>query len=157
MKLFNLFVGRLVKSNLAFTEADASQIKSFIEAILFFCEGKTNGTRIGGMILLVILLSKSSGSTVHVAWPLVWFDRLWKKNTAEPLRKKVSRNFRGTSLKNRFRRLKLYSNPPTWLARSLTKEKDWSSHFWQCQPFRFWYVEVHHQRRLKSTKTGIFS
>ena len=77
MKLFNLFVGRLVKSNLAFTEADASQIKSFIEAILFSCEGKTNGTRIGGMTLLVILLSKSSGSTVHVAWPLVWLDRLF--------------------------------------------------------------------------------
>ena len=27
--------------------------------------------------------------------------------------------------------------------------------FWDSQPFRFWYVEVHHQRRLKSTRTGI--
>ena len=35
--------------------------------------------------------------------------------------------------------------------------KDWSSHFWESQPFRFWYVEVHCQRRLKSTKTGISS
>ena len=35
--------------------------------------------------------------------------------------------------------------------------KDWSSHFWKSQPFRFWYVEVHCQRRLKSTKTGISS
>ena len=50
--------------------------------------------------------------------------------------------------------LKLYSNPPSWLARShchmstFWKTKDWSSHFWESQPFRFWYVEVHCQRRL---------
>ena len=79
------------------------------------------------------------------------------------LRKKADRNFRRTFLKNRFRHLKLYSNPPSWLARSrchmgtFWKTKDWSSHFWESQPFRFWYVEVHHQRRLKSTKTGISS
>ena len=69
------------------------------------------------------------------------------------LRKKADRNFRGTFLKNRFRHLKLYSNPPSWLARSrchmgtFWKTKDWSSHFWERQPFRFWYVEVHHQRK----------
>ena len=79
------------------------------------------------------------------------------------LRKKADRNFCGTFLKNRFRHLKLYSNLPSWLARSrchmgtFWKTKDWSSHFWESQPFRFWYVEVHRQRRLKSTKTGIFS
>ena len=35
--------------------------------------------------------------------------------------------------------------------------KDQSSHFLESQPFRFWYVEIHHQRKLKSTKTGISS
>ena len=35
--------------------------------------------------------------------------------------------------------------------------KDRSSHFWEGHPFRFWYVEVQRQRRLKSTKTGISS
>ena len=79
------------------------------------------------------------------------------------LRKKTDRNFRGTFLKNRFRHLKLYSNPPSWLARgcchmgTFWKTKDWSSHFWESQPYRFWYVEFHHQRRLKLTKTGISS
>ena len=34
------------------------------------------------------------------------------------LRKKADRNFRSTFLKNRFRDLKLYSNPSRWLARS---------------------------------------
>ena len=34
------------------------------------------------------------------------------------LRKKVNCNFRGNFLKNHFRHLKLYSNPPSWLARS---------------------------------------
>ena len=79
------------------------------------------------------------------------------------LREKADRNFRRTFLKNRFRHLKLYSNPPSWLARgcchmgTFWKTKDWSSHFWEGQPFRFWYVECHRQRRLKSTKTGISS
>ena len=74
------------------------------------------------------------------------------------LRKKADCNFRGTFLKNRFRHLKLYSNPPRWFARSrchmgtFWKTKDWSSHFWESQPFRFWYMEVHCQRRFKSTK-----
>ena len=78
-------------------------------------------------------------------------------------KKKADGNFRGNFLKNHFRHLKLYSNPPSWLARSrchmgtFWKTKDWSSHFWEGQPFRFWYVEVHRQRRFKSTKTGISS
>ena len=79
------------------------------------------------------------------------------------LRKNVDRNFRGAFLKNSFRHLKLYSNRPSWLARSrchmgtFWKTKDSSSHFWESQTFRFWYVEVQRQRRLKLTKTGISS
>ena len=71
MKLFNLSIGRLVPSNLAFTEADASQIKSIIEAILFFCEGETNDTQICSMTILVILKPKWSSSAMLVAWPLM--------------------------------------------------------------------------------------
>ena len=79
------------------------------------------------------------------------------------LRKKADRNFRDTFMKNHFRHLKLYSNPPSWLAGgrchmgTFWKIIDWSSHFWESQPFRFWYMEVHRQRRVKSTKTGISS
>ena len=51
------------------------------------------------------------------------------------LRKKADRNFRCTFLKNRFRHLKLYSNPPSWLARS------------RCHMGTFWKtlkkIEVH--------------
>ena len=63
------------------------------------------------------------------------------------LRQKADRNFRRTFLKNRFWHLKLYSNPPSWLVRgcchkgTFWKTKDLSSHFWEGQPFRFWYVE----------------
>ena len=77
------------------------------------------------------------------------------------LRRKAERNFRGNFLENCFRHLKLYSNPPSWFARSRFHmgifwiTKGWSSHFWEGQPFSFCYVGVHHQRRLKSTKTGI--
>ena len=79
------------------------------------------------------------------------------------LREKADRNFRPTFLKNRFRHLKLYSNTQRWLARgcchmgTVWKTKYWSSHFWEGQPFRFWYVKCHCHRRLKSTKTGISS
>ena len=79
------------------------------------------------------------------------------------LRKKADRNFRRTFLKNRFRHLKFYSNPPSWLARgrchmgTIWNTKDWSSHIWEGQPFRYWYVEFNRQRRLKSTKEDIFS
>ena len=78
-------------------------------------------------------------------------------------RKKADSNFRCTFLENRFRHLKLYSEPPSWLARSCChmetfwEAKDQSSHFLESQLFRFWYVEIHHQRKLKSTKTGISS
>ena len=74
------------------------------------------------------------------------------------LRKKADRNFRCTFLKNRFRQLKLYSNPPSWLARSgchigtFWKTKDSSLYFWGSQPFRPWKVEFHGQRRLKWRK-----
>ena len=77
------------------------------------------------------------------------------------LRRKADPNFRGNFLKNHFRHLKFYSNPPGWLARSrchmsvFWKTKGWSSHFWEGQLFRFCYVGVHRQRRLKSAKTGI--
>ena len=79
------------------------------------------------------------------------------------LRRKADDNFHGNFLKNHSRHLKSYSNPPSWLARSrchmdtFWKTRDWNSHFWEGQPFRFWYVEVHHQRRFKSTKAGISS
>ena len=69
---------------------------------------------------------------------------------------------RGNWLKNHFRHLKLYSNPPSWLSRNgchlgtFRKTKDWSSYFWEGQPFRSWHVEVHCEIRLNSTKTGIF-
>ena len=74
------------------------------------------------------------------------------------LTKKSDRNFRGTFLKNHFRHLKLYSNPPSWLARSrchmgtFWKTKDWSSHFWESQPFRFWYVEFTAKEDLNRRK-----
>ena len=78
-------------------------------------------------------------------------------------RKKADRNFRGTSLRNHFRHPKLYSDPPSWLIGSrchmgtFWKTKDGRSHFWESQRFRFCYVEVHHRRRRKSTKTGASS
>ena len=62
------------------------------------------------------------------------------------LRRKADHNFCGSFLKNHFRHLKIYSNPPSRLARSrchmgtFWKAKDWSSHFWEGQPFRFWYI-----------------
>ena len=73
------------------------------------------------------------------------------------LKRKAVRNL----LKSDFRHLKSYSNPPSWLARgrwhmsNFWKTKGWSSHFWEGQPFRFCYVGVHCQRRLKSMKTGV--
>ena len=76
------------------------------------------------------------------------------------LRKKADRNFRRTFLKNRFRHLKLYSNPQADWSLSyghLLKDERLKFTFLRGQPFRFWYVECHRQRRLKSTKTGISS
>ena len=92
----------------------------------------------------------------HIACTFIK-KRLWHS------KKKAERNFRSTFLKNHFRHLKLHSNAPSWLGRgrchmgSFWKTKDWSSHFWEDQPFRFWYVEFYSQRRLKSTKKGISS
>ena len=76
------------------------------------------------------------------------------------LRKKDDCNLRGNSVRNHLRNLKLYSNPPRWLAKrrhmgTFRKTEGWSSHFWESQLFRFCYVEIHHQRRLKSTNTDI--
>ena len=77
------------------------------------------------------------------------------------LRRKADRNFCDNLLKGHFRHLKFYSNLPSWLVRScghmsaFWKTKSWSSHFWDGHPFRFCYVGVHRQRRLKSTKAGI--
>ena len=93
------------------------------------------------------------------------FSQVTKSRTFKNLnlRKKADHNFRDTFMKNHFRHLKLYSNPPSWLAGgrchmgTFWKIIDWSSHFWESQPFRFWYMEVHLQRRVKSTKTGISS
>ena len=85
-------------------------------------------------------------------------SKLYFKNLN--LRKNTDRNFRGNFLK---KHLKLYSNPPSWLARNryqmgtFWKAKDWSWQFWESQPFRFWYVEIYRQRRLNSTTTGISS
>ena len=73
------------------------------------------------------------------------------------LRKKTDRNFHDTFLKNHFRNLKLYSDLPSWLARSSShmatfwKTKYWNSHFWESQSFRFWYVEDHRQKNLHWT------
>ena len=69
MKSFNSSVGRLVPSKLAFREADAFQLKSFIETILFSFERKTNGTQICGMTVLIVGLQNG------VARPCAWLDR----------------------------------------------------------------------------------
>ena len=77
------------------------------------------------------------------------------------LRKRADRNFCNNALKSHFRHLKSYSNPPSWFIRSCChmdtfwKTKYWNYHFWEGQPFRFRYVEVHCQTRCKSMKTGI--
>ena len=77
------------------------------------------------------------------------------------LKRKAVRNFRGNLLKSHFRHLNSYSNLRSWLTRgrwhmsNFSKTKGWSSHFWDGQLFRFCYVRVHRQRRLKSMKTGI--
>ena len=78
------------------------------------------------------------------------------------LRKKVDCKFRGTFLKNRFRQLKLYSNPPSWLARTgFYMSTFWNKRlkftFLRDPTFQVWSVEVRRQRRLKSMKTGISS
>ena len=76
--------------------------------------------------------------------------------------KKAARNFRGTFLKNRFRQLKLYSNPPSWLARTgFYMGTFWNKRlkftFLRDPTVQVWSVEVRRQRRFKSMKTGISS
>ena len=79
------------------------------------------------------------------------------------LRKEADRTFHSNLLKNHCRHVKLYSNLPSWLARSrchmgtFWKTKDWISHFFVYQTFKFCCVGVHRLKRLKSTKTGISS
>ena len=74
------------------------------------------------------------------------------------LRKKADRNFRGNFLKNHFRHLKLYSNHPSWLARSryymgtFWKKKGWSSHVWEGQPFKFCSWEFNAKEESKTGK-----
>ena len=108
---------------------------------------------------------------LNIFWLISWtpinrhFSHVTKSRIFKNLnlREKADRNFHRTFLKNSFRHLKLYSNPQSWLAGgcchmgNFWKTKDWSLHFWEGQPFRFWYVECHRQRRLESTKTGISS
>ena len=78
MKLFNTSVERLDPSHLAFTKANASQIMPFIKAI-FFCEGKSNGTRKSGVIVLVIVFQKLIGSNLaRGSTVLLRLDRLRK-------------------------------------------------------------------------------
>ena len=66
-------------------------------------------------------------------------------------------------MQNHFRHLKFYSNPPRWVIRSCChmgtfwNAKGWSLYFWQGQPFNFYYAGIHQERRLRSTKTGIFT
>ena len=52
------------------------------------------------------------------------------------LREKADRNFRRTFLKNRFRHLKLYSNSPSWLARSCCHMDT----FWKTKDFGMWNI-----------------
>ena len=52
------------------------------------------------------------------------------------LRKKADLNFRGTFLKNRFRHLKLYSNLPSWLARSRCH----MGIFWKTERLKFTFL-----------------
>ena len=108
----------------------------------------------------IVSIMKMRQGQYHVLYHSRHFSHVTKSRIFENpnLRKKADCNFCDTFLKNRFRHLKLYSNPLSWLARShchmgtFWKTKDWSSYFWESQPFRFWYAEVHCKRRLKSRK-----
>ena len=77
------------------------------------------------------------------------------------IRRTFDRNFRGNLLEYHFKDLKLYSNSPSWLARSAChmstfwKTASWISHFWQDQHFRFCCARVHDQKRLEFTKASI--
>ena len=87
---------------------------------------------------------------IYVASPNAVFSKILNE-----LRRKTDCNSCGKLLENHFRHLKLYSNPPSWLARSCChmgtfwKTKSWSSHFWHNRPFRLCHVGLHYQKRLK--------
>ena len=147
-----------------------SQNVSFeAQTIFFFCFIEKQCSIIGTPKVFVFLTIAWFAKSVTSLWVLVHETRHISHVTKIRilknlnLRKKADRNFRGSFLKNRFRHVKLYSNPPRWLDRSrchmctFWKTKDWSSLVWESQSFKFWYVEVHCERRLKSTKIGISS
>ena len=112
-----------------------------------------SSSKLTSLSLMFLLFSSSKNFCIkHFSY--VTKSRIFKILN---LRKKANRNFRSTFLKNRLKHLKLYSNPLRWLARSrhmdtFWKTKDWSSHFWESQPFRFWYVEFHSKEDLNQQK-----
>ena len=91
------------------------------------------------MVFIILKNLRCSLASLFRHFSHVSKSRIFKKLN---VRKKADRNFRVDFLKNYFRHLKLHSNPPSWLARSrchmgtFWKTKDWSSHFWEGQPFR---------------------
>ena len=88
------------------------------------------------------------------------FSHVTKSRTFKNLnfKKTADRNSRCTFLKNRFRHLKLYSIPLSWLARSrchmstFWKTKDSSSHFWGSQPFSYWQWNFTNKEDLNRQK-----
>ena len=119
---------------------------------------------IAAMIVLkrshIVTQCCTASFTINTHFSHVTKSRIFKNLN---LREKADRSFQCTFLKNRFRHLKLHSNPPSWFARgcchlgTFWKTKDRSLHFREGQHFRFWYVECHHQSRLQLTKPGISS
>ena len=73
-------------------------------------------------------------------------------------RGKADRSLSGNWLVNHLRHLKLHSNAQSWLARSpchmgtFWKTKNWSSHFWKGQQFKFFCVEFTAAEGLNSPK-----
>ena len=84
-----------------------------------------------------------------VMWPKAVF---WKILIKKKSRSQLSPHFP----EKPFQAPKIIFKSPMLIG-TFWKTKDWSSHFWEGQPFRFWYVEFHCLRRLKSTKSGYFS
>ena len=103
----------------------------------------------------IAFLSRPLLSTL-VTWPKAVFSKILIQE------KKPIATF--TALPEKpFQAPKIIFKSPSLFARSrchmsaFWKTKDWSSHFWDSQPFRFWYVEVHHQRILRWKKIGTSS
>ena len=69
-------------------------------------------------------------------WSFIW-RYVFPVSILNIIRKKADYNFCSNMLENHFRHLKLYSDPASWLTRSVChmctfwKTKYWSSHFWQ--------------------------